>query len=214
MGCVSVPNDTEEIIFRLTNTDAEGMAQTTRVENEVAIIALASAAFTGSECHVVPSVYAWGSAAIESSQSWIIQELMPVAPLDESFGAIEIEQKRENFPQMAQLSKALQEYDLPTNITSFGGMTFDDNGHIVSSAMTSVGVGPWPTYESSFKGRLEVAIQKADANPYIKGWRSNGVRERLDAFVERGLSAQFEDLDSKQDRVVVHADFSELSTAS
>ncbi|KFY49725.1 hypothetical protein V495_00484 [Pseudogymnoascus sp. VKM F-4514 (FW-929)] len=89
MGRVPVPKDTEEIIFRLTNTDAEGMAQTTRVENEVAIIALASAAFAGSASHVVPS--------------------------------------------------------------GLGGVTFDDNSHIVSSAMTSVGVGPWPTYESSFK---------------------------------------------------------------
>ncbi|KFY05764.1 hypothetical protein V492_08313 [Pseudogymnoascus sp. VKM F-4246] len=73
--------------------------------------------------------------------------------------------------------------------------------------MTSVGAGPWPTYETSFKGRLKVALRKVDANPYIKGWPANGVRERLDAFVERGVPAQFEGLDSKQDRVIIHADF-------
>jgi hypothetical protein len=55
-----------------------------------------------------------------------------------------------------------------------------------------------------------VALQKADANPYIKGWRANGMRERLDAFVERGVLAQFETLGSKQDWVIIHADFSEL----
>ncbi|OBT53862.1 hypothetical protein VE04_06560 [Pseudogymnoascus sp. 24MN13] len=92
-------------------------------------------------------------------------------------------------------------------LSVLGGVTFDDNGQIVSTAMTSVGAGPWTTYESSFKDRLAVALRKADANPYINGWRANGVRERLDAFVERGVTAQFEHLDSKQDRVTIHADF-------
>lgn len=93
------------------------MIRTTRVENEVATIALASAALAGFVPHVVPSVYAWGSAAIESSQGWIIQGLMPGAPLDESFGAMELEQKREMFAQMAKLLKALQDYKLPASIT-------------------------------------------------------------------------------------------------
>lgn len=206
-GCVPIPNGTKELIFRLTNPNAEGMNQTTRVENEVATIALASDALAGFVPHVVPSVYAWGSAAIKSSQGWIIQELMPGAPVDESFDAMDLQQKCRIFAQMAQLLKSLQAYKLPNSITGFGGVTFDDAGHIISAAMTSVGAGPWPSYEASFKGRLEVALRKADENPYIKGWRANGVRERLDAFVERGIPAQFETLCSKDDRVIVHADF-------
>ncbi|KAF4634752.1 hypothetical protein G7Y89_g3359 [Cudoniella acicularis] len=206
-GCVPIPDGTRELIFRLTNPDTEGMNQTTRVENEVATIALASAALAGFVPHVVPSVYAWGSAAIESSQGWIIQELMPGAPVDESFDAMDLEQKRQIFAQMAKLLKSLQDYELPESIASFGGVTFDDTGRPISTAMTSVGAGPWSSYEASFKGRLEVALQKADANPYIKGWRANGVRQRLDAFVERGVPAQFEALGSKQDRVIIHADF-------
>ncbi|KFY81614.1 hypothetical protein V500_11250 [Pseudogymnoascus sp. VKM F-4518 (FW-2643)] len=162
------------------------MIRTTRVENEVATIALASAALAGFVPRVVPSVYAWGSAAIESSQGWIIQVPMPGAPLDESLGAMKLEQKWGIFAQMAKLLKALQDYKLPASITGFGGVTFDDDGRI---------------------GRLEVALRKADANPYIKEWRANGVRERLDAFVERGVPEKFEDLDSKHDRVIIHADF-------
>ncbi|OBT74016.1 hypothetical protein VF21_06022 [Pseudogymnoascus sp. 05NY08] len=181
-GCVPVPKDTKELIFRLANPDAEGMIKTTRIENEVATIALASAALAGFGPHIVPSVYAWGSAATESSQGWIMQELKPGAPLDESFGAMEFEKKREIFAQTAKILKALQDYELPTSITGFGGVTFDSNGHIVSTAMTGVGAGPWLTYEASFK-------------------------DRLDAFVERGVPAQFEDLDSKQDRVIIHTDF-------
>ena len=47
-------------------------------------------------------------------------------------------------------------------------------------------------------------------NPYIQGWHANGVRDRLDAFAEHGVPAQFKLLGSKPDRVIIHADFSEL----
>lgn len=209
-GCAPVPNGTKELIFRLTNPDAEGMDRTTRVENEVAIIALASAALVDFVPHVVPAVYAWGSAAVEYSQGWIIQEMMPGSPVDESLDAMNLEQKRQIFAQMAKMLKALQDYKLPESIASFGGVTFDDAGRTISTAMASVGAGPWPSYEASFKGQFEVALREADSNAYIKGWRANGVRERLDAFIERGIPAQFEALGSKEDRVIIHADFSKL----
>ncbi|TAQ88973.1 hypothetical protein B7494_g2714 [Chlorociboria aeruginascens] len=206
-GCVSIPDGTEELIMRLANPDAEGMNAKNRIENEVAIITLASAALSAFEPHVVPSVYGWGSAAGESSQGWILQELMPGTPVDEAFSTMNLQQKKQILAQMAELLNTLQAYQLPKSITGFGGVTFDDAGNILSAAMTSVGAGPWPSYEASFKGQLEVALKNADGNPYIQGWRANGVRERLDAFVERGIPAQFKFLTSKQDKVIVHADF-------
>ena len=133
---------------------------------------------------------------------------MPGTPVDEAFGTMNLQQKKQIFAQMADFLKTLQTYQLPESITGFGGVTFDEAGHIISAAMASVGTGPWPSYEASFKGRLEVALRNADGNPYIQGWRANGVRERLDAFVERGIPAQFESLTLKQDKVIVHADFS------
>ena len=87
-------------------------------------------------------------------------------------------------------------------------MTFDESSAIVSASITSVGTGPWYSLEDSFRGHLKVVLTKADKNPYIQGWRANGVRERLDVFIEHGLSAQFSDLMSKQDRAIVHGDFS------
>lgn len=86
-------------------------------------------------------------------------------------------------------------------------MTFDEKGRVVSTAMTNVGVGPWPTYEASFKGRLEVALQRADANPYIQGWHSNGVRDRLNAFVKDGHPSQFEALKTANEKSIIYADF-------
>jgi hypothetical protein len=110
---------------------------------------------------------------------------------------------------MAELLKALQNFQLPQDIKEYGGVTFDDSGRIVSTAMTSVGSGPWPSYEDYFRDRLKRALHKADDNPYIKGWHANGVRERLDAFVQSGVLTQFKSLESKQDKTIVHADFSE-----
>ena len=119
---------------------------------------------------------------------------MPCTFVDESFDSMDLEQKKQIVGQMAKLLKALQDYQLPESITGFGGVTFDENGRIVSTAMTSVGAGPWPSYESSFKGRLEVALRRADANSYIQGWHANGIRKRLDDFVKNGVPARFDSL--------------------
>ncbi|KAK4033633.1 hypothetical protein C8A01DRAFT_49817 [Parachaetomium inaequale] len=189
-GCVAIPDGTKELIVRLTNPDTEGMSMANRVENEVAIISLASAALSGFQPHVVP------------------RELMPGRPLEEAFDTMGRSQKNGIFAQMAALLKGLQSYKLPVSITGFGGVTFDDASRIVSAPMPTVGSGPWPSYEAHFQGRLEAALKKADDNKYIKGWEASGLRERLDKFVAEGVPAQFKALSSKDDRTVIHADFS------
>ena len=209
-GCVAMPNGVTTFIMRLTNSDANGMNKQNRVENEVAIINLVAAALNHFEPKVVPRVYGWGSAAAESSQGWILQELMPGTSVDAALGEMDLRGQKGIFRQMCEMLSAMQKYRLPPSITGFGGVTFDDAGRTVSAVMTSVDAGPWPSYEDSFKGRLKVALAKADASPFIKGWRANGIRERLDAFVEHGLPAQFQSLTSKQEKVVVHADFSKF----
>lgn len=74
--------------------------------------------------------------------------------------------------------------------------------------MWAVGLGP--SYEAHFRDRLQLALQSADANPYIKGWHANRVRQRHDAFVNSGVPEQFESFESKHDKAIVHADFSKL----
>lgn len=197
-----------DFILRLTNSDAEGMYQQTRVENEVAMMQLTSAALQDFEPHVVPSVYAWGSAGIKSSQGYILQELMPGTALDTRFDNMDLGEKKHVLGQIARILKSLQDYQIPAGL-SFGGLTFDHTGKIVSSAMTNVGDGPWPTHQASYKGQLETALAEADVGHYIKGWRDNGIRERLDVFIECGLSAQFKSLDLSHYRIITHADFSE-----
>ncbi|KAJ5918560.1 hypothetical protein N7466_010552 [Penicillium verhagenii] len=212
-GCVPIPRGSSKLILRLTNPDAQGMGSANRVENEVAIITLAAAAL-GSifKPHIVPHLYGWSgsrSAQGDHQQGWILQELISGSPLDECLDSMDLEDKKRVFAQIAKVLKCLQEFPLPSSITHFGGLTFDANGEIISAPMTSTGIGPWSSYEASFKARLEQALREADENQYIQGWHANGVRARLETFVEHGLPSGFEPLDSREQRAIIHADFSE-----
>lgn len=89
-------------------------------------------------------------------------------PVDDTFDIMDLQQKQQTFAQMAKMLKALQDYQLPESITDFGGVTFNDTGRIVSTAMTSVGAGPWSSYEASFKSRLEVALKRQTQIPTFK----------------------------------------------
>ena len=109
---------------------------------------------------------------------------------------------------MAKMLKALQDYRLPQSIGQYGGVTFDQDGQIVSAAMSTVGAGPWQSYEAYFKERMKIALGKAASNEAIDGWKSGKLGDRLHAFVENGLPAQFEPLETKQDKSIIHADFS------
>ena len=123
------------------------------MEKEVALINLIGAALSNRHPKVVPSVYGWGSAAAESSQGWILQELMPGTPLDAALDNMDIQGKKAIFAQMCEM------------LRGFWGLTFDSAGRIVSGPMTSVDSGPWSSYEESYKERLNVALAKADLNP-------------------------------------------------
>ncbi|ORY70468.1 uncharacterized protein BCR38DRAFT_107309 [Pseudomassariella vexata] len=184
------------------------MHQKSRVQNEVGILTLASAAFHHIKPTVVPRVFGWGgTSAAPEHMGWILEESMPGVPLVEAFRSMSLEQKKGILAQMVALLKGLQSYELPESIRGWGGVTFDDNGAIVSAAMTTVGAGPWSSFEDSFRARLKIALAKADKSPHLQGWRPNGVRKRVDAFIEQGLAAQFDGFTSKHDRAIIHADF-------
>ncbi|KAI0395070.1 phosphotransferase enzyme family-domain-containing protein [Xylariaceae sp. FL0594] len=184
-GTVPVPSGCKHFILRLSNPFAEGMHQETRVQNEVGLLTLAADAL----------------------------QFMPGEPLLDAFEEkISLEEKRDIVAQVVKLLKALQDYRLPDSLKGWGGVTFDKSGAIVSAAMPSVGAGPWSSLEESYRGRFKAVLSMADGNPYMQGWRANGVRDRVEAFLERGIAAQFSDLQSKEDRVIVHADFSNPET--
>ncbi|KAM0541899.1 hypothetical protein ACHAPJ_013045 [Fusarium lateritium] len=206
-GCVAIPSGNRNFILRLTNSDAEGMGPSNRVENEVVAISLASAALEASYPHIVPSVYAWNSTGNKSQQGWILEEWMPGSQLDEAFEKMDLNQKRNIFSQIAGILKGLQECKLPDSYMGIGGLSFDEKGRIVNAVSSIGGLGPCASYQESFKSQLYGALEKANASQYIRGWRANGVRERLDRFIKQGVQPRFEALASERDRALVHGDF-------
>jgi len=131
-------------------------------------------------------VFAWGAATptvigtaanINTSAGWILQEFMPGVALAEPFAApMLFEEKRGILSQMAVLLKGLQDYTLPGSVHGWGRVTFDENREVVSGPMVSVrGAGPWSSLEDEYTERIAVALDKADRNSIIKGWRENGI---------------------------------------
>ena len=208
-GCVPIPGGLQEFILRLSNPDAAGMHQSTRVQNEVGILNLASAALRHVQPSVVPRVFGW-EAANDQSPGWILEEMMPGVALADGFSSsMTADQRRGPLAQVAEMLKTLQEYPLPESIKGWGGVTFDANGSIISASMSNVGAGPWQSLEDSYRERFALALAEADKNIYLEGWHGNGVRGRIDAFIEHGLAMQFCGFASKHDRGIIHGDFSE-----
>lgn len=184
-----------------------------RVENEVAMMTLARAALDPNfEPRVVPRLYGWAgttnTVTAEPQQGWILQELMPGVPLDEKLESMGLEEKKEMFSQIAKLLKSLQDFQLPPSITEFGGVAFDDENNIISAVMTTANAGPWSSYQAAFEAQFKQALKTSDESSYIRGWYKNGVRDRLEAFIERGLPECFKSLESRDDKGIIHADFS------
>ncbi|KAH7379847.1 kinase-like domain-containing protein [Cadophora sp. MPI-SDFR-AT-0126] len=197
---------TIDFILRLSNPDAEGLHHATRVQNEVGILNHASEALTYIKPAVVTRVFGWDINTGSENPGWILQERMPGEPLA-NFNGMSLAQKRGILAQIAELLKGLQEFRLPESIKGWGGVTYDDRGVLVSAPMIVVGAGPWSSLQEAFGGRVKEALSKTDKSPQLRGWSNNGVGERINRFVEHGVSALIAHLESKNDRSIIHGDF-------
>lgn len=157
-----------------------------KVENTVAMMQLTRQAL--SALNIVPKVYAWSSAGEPSGTGWILEEYMPGIEVESKFHT---ELTRENqhsiLSQMAAILKAVQDFDLPPKASGFGGLAFNDAGEIVNGPyVVEPYDGPYPDMISMYKGMLQAQLKEADRS-FVKGYRDTELRERLNAFAEKGL---------------------------
>jgi hypothetical protein len=203
-GTSALPKDTSAIVFRMANP-ASGYNDRTRIENEVAALSLAREALQPTLSRLIPEVYGWASA--KNGQGWIVQQLMPGESLTESFGLLSVDDKTSVLGQIADVLACLQRYELPISINAFGGVGFDESGRYCSTEMSVEKAGPFMKYEDLLRARITTKLEKANGDPWVRGWRENGVRARLDKFVTHGLAATLpENINTK--KVLVHADLS------
>lgn len=208
-GCQTIPVDEETFICRVPNP-LSGYNDKVRVQNEVAALSLAREALQPSLLsHLVPRVYGWASAE-NAGYGWIFQQYMSGSgPLAE-FSSWSEQDKANILDQMADVLACLQCFQLPSTIDQYGGVGFDAEGNYVNTALSMYDAGPFETYPELLRATITFKLVKADGDSRVRGWRDNGIRARLDEFLNRGLPTLLQGVASL-DKVLVHADFCEIS---
>ncbi|KAF9903599.1 hypothetical protein EC991_003511 [Linnemannia zychae] len=200
-----LPSGSTSVIIRLTNDHpGTGVNNTNRVENEVAFMALLRKALAPTAySHIVPGVYCW--APVSSGQGFTILQHMPGIMVDNIFEDLSLDDKRVILGQMADILALMQNVELPDTVTALGGLSFDDQGEIVSAEMTLLNGGPFENQEDLLKAHFKAQLEESES-VVIEGWRANGVRERVEKFVNTGIKENLKDCTDTK-RVMVHSDF-------
>ncbi|KAI1858952.1 uncharacterized protein JN550_012310 [Neoarthrinium moseri] len=88
----------------------------------------------------------------------------------------------------------------------FGGLTFAANSQIVGGQMPLLPEGPWQRYKELWVARFKQQLKGADNSSLLNSWRVNGIRDRIDKFVnDHGIAELLKGVDTAQ-RVLVHGD--------
>lgn len=203
-GTLPLPVGVSSLVIRLPNA-ATGLNNFNRVQNVVAAISLMREALKDFSPLLVPAVYGWASA--DQGQGWILQEYMPGSLQDEALETMTLQDQIFILGQMAEVLGALQRFELPCTIKEYGGLNFDESGHIVSAEMTILHAGPFRKHAMLYTEMLRSQLLAADKNVVLKGWRPSGVRERLDHFIAQGIDRIIQSIDPER-KVLVHGDFS------
>lgn len=203
-GVVAIPQDTRQVIMRLSNADA-GLNNINRVQNEVAAMALAREALKQRERKIIPGVYGWANTA--DCQGWIMMQHMVGVPLDLAIQEMGFNERKRVLKEVAQIVFDLQQFELPPSIKHFGGLDFDSQGNFISAPLTKFHGGPFVTYVDMIKGIFREQLATADKSPIIDGWQSNGTRTKLENFVLKDIERLLKTVNTRSKRLI-HGDFS------
>jgi hypothetical protein len=185
-GTSPISAGTTKVVFRIGNP-VSMFNHTVKVENTVATMQLMRQ--TLSKLAIVPHVYAWSKTGGPSDNGWILEQHMPGIDIEPDFHKnLSRESQRHVLGQIAEVLKTVQDFKLPATASGFGGLAFDADGNVVSGPfVVEPYTGPYPDMKSFYKDMLRAQLKEADRSRVAKGWRENGLRDRLDAFAERGL---------------------------
>ncbi|THZ23826.1 hypothetical protein D6C91_03515 [Aureobasidium pullulans] len=185
-GTIAIPARTAKVVCRIGNPAAM-FNHTVKVENSVAMMQLTRQALSGLD--IVPRVFAWSETGEPSGTGWILEEYMPGVDIESKFFTdVPREAQRFVLSQIATILKTVQDFELPPKASGFGGLAFDDSGAVTSGSFAVEPYnGPYPDMGSMYKGMLQAQLVEADRSRVAQGWKEDGLRDRLDAFAERGL---------------------------
>ncbi|THY37551.1 hypothetical protein D6C98_10687 [Aureobasidium pullulans] len=189
LGTDAIRSGSIKTVFRIGNPKGI-FNHAVKVENTVATMQLVRQALSKQNLYIVPKVYAWSKIGGPSSYGWIMEEFMPGTNIEPEFhGSMSIDLQRLVLRQVAEVLKAVQELELPAKAAGFGGLAFDESndGGVVSGPFAiEPYTEPYKGIKSFYRGMLQAQLAEADKT-IAKGWREEGLRERLDAFAQVGL---------------------------
>jgi hypothetical protein len=85
----------------------------------------------------------------------------------------------EDFASILHAFQSIPVLDVPR---PFGGLAFDSRGELVIGPHPLGYGGPHGTVTEYQRGMLDFQVAEADKNDRISGWRSHGIRDRIDKF--------------------------------
>lgn len=204
-------------MVRLSNPHAEGLNNANRVENEVASQYLVRQSLEkDGRPLVVPAVYAWGSCRFdeqpdEAGFGWSIIEFKQGSDLDALFPTLSREAQTSVIEQIADAFQSIQGTRLPDSVAHFGALTFNERGQIVTGQMPLVVGGPWDTYIDLWTAKLKAQLLDSENSSLLRGWKDDGIRERLESFLANGGVSQILGSEDISERVLIHGDLSSYS---
>ncbi|KAH0386117.1 hypothetical protein KCU92_g2899, partial [Aureobasidium melanogenum] len=149
---------------------------------------------------IVPATYGWGQL---DSVPWMLRRCMPGTPARDVFARSSSEQRQHILQQLAYIVAKIRDFKIPQEVAKYGGVKWDDDGHLVSIPAVLTHQGPFQTLYDVVVARFMGQIHIAEENRITRGWPEHGIMSRLKAFVTKKLST-YEDLLASQSLMLVH----------
>jgi hypothetical protein len=106
--------------------------------------------------------------------------------------------------EIAKIFKVVQDIDLPAGVDSYGPLTIID-GNIVSGEHFEYHGGPLKTNTEWWTARFNENLTNASTSSLLNGWQANGLRARVENFINEKVPAIASVLDSTKP-TLIHSD--------
>ena len=213
-----LPADTTTLVIRLSDPAAM-LNEAVRVQNEVALMSFMREALASITPSIVPAVYAWGKSIPGDSTKdyvpgWVVLEHMPGIPLGPAWESLGDDTQKHLLQQIATAHAGIQSYELPASIKQYGGLNFNDEGHIIVGATPIDGtLVACDSHTELYLEYMKTILKSADKCDIVKGWHDTNLRSRIEAFASQGLRPMLEKAAAKTRNIrptLVHGDFGKL----
>lgn len=211
-GTSDLPQGTARLILRVPNPDVP-FNQSVRVQNSVAAADLMRQALKDADLSpgLVPSIYAWDTAGPDADGcGWIVEQHMEgLGNQDFAFNSYPLDSQHAILQEMADILAALQRFQLPESCLGYGSLAYNEQGEIITVPLVIEPYsGPYDTVHAFYSGMFDEQLKEADRSPLAKGWREDGIRDRLERFKAEGFQKLWSEAKVDTRRALIHGDFS------